>query len=319
MKNFWEKFGCLVIGWNFNILQFCSEASHKRLKKYTSAMLILIILWAFIGYSFVKRYVGAPWTVCVISAIIFVIIIIQIERQIILTVGKTGWLAAFRILIAIIMALIGSTILDQIIFKDDIGKKMIEIVDKQVTAQLPDRLTVIDAKLKELQIEMDSLERKISQLNGEIYRQPTIQSVSTATNPIPIRRPDGTDTVVYRTSVSRTPMPNPKIAEKESNEQRLEKLREEKSGFTDKKMNAESLLREELKSKQGFLEELNAIVNILKERPIALIFYLILFLFLMSLELFVVFSKVGDKKSDYDLIVEHQLEQKIRMLNGLKD
>jgi len=37
----------------------------------------------------------------------------------------------------------------------------------------------------------------------------------------------------------------------------------------------------------------------------------------MSLELLVVSSKVGDTKSDYDLIVEHQLDQKRKTLKGL--
>ena len=59
-------------------------------------------------------------------------------------------------------------------------------------------------------------------------------------------------------------------------------------------------------------------IEILKESVIARIFYIVLFVFLMSLELFVVFSKIGDKKSDYDLIVEHQLEQKAKTLNELK-
>ena len=101
------------------------------------------------------------------------------------------------------------------------------------------------------------------------------------------------------------------------NKQNLDLLRKQQEEYTQRKLNEETLLRKELSSKQGFLEELNAILEILKERPVALIFYLILFLFLMSLELFVVFSKIGDKKSDYDLVVEHQLKQKMKTLNEL--
>jgi hypothetical protein len=157
MKNLWMKIGCLLTGWNYRILGSCTEASCKQLKKYTSALLILIILWAFIGYSFAERYIRAPWWSCAIVAVIFVIIIIQIERQIILTVGKNHGLATFRVAIAFIMAVIGSAILDQIIFKDDIEKKMIEIVDRQVNEQLPNRLNIIDTELNKLQIDVDSL------------------------------------------------------------------------------------------------------------------------------------------------------------------
>lgn len=317
MKNWWMRVGCMLTGWNPHILESCTEASRKQLKKYTSALLILIILWAFIGYSFSERYVQAPWWGCLITALVFVTIIIQIERQIILTVGKNKGLTIFRLIIAFIMAIIGSVIIDQIIFKDDIEKKMIEIVDRQVIEQLPNRLTVINTKLQEIQHEVDSLDSKNLELYDEISRRPTIETISTLTSPLTIRKPDGSDTIVYRTTVSKNPISNPKVNEAEINRQQLERLRNQQEEYTKGKIDAEEILRRELKSNQGFLEELNAIIEILKQRPVALLFYLILFAFLMSLELFVVVSKYGDRKSDYDLVVEHQLEQKIKTLKNL--
>jgi len=317
MKTWWTKIGCLLTGWNSNILQSCTESSKKQLKKYTSAILILIILWAFIGYSFAERYVFAPWWGCLITAIIFVIIIIQIERQIILTVGKNRTLATARAIIALIMAIIGSAILDQIIFKDDISKKMIEIVDRQVTEQLPNRLTIINTKLNDLQTEIDSLDKKNLELYGEISKRPTINIVSSSTTLLQIKQPDGTFKTLPQRTISNTPISNPKITEAQVNNQHLVVLRTQQQQFTMRKMNIENSLRSELKSKQGFLEELNAIIEILEQRPVALFFYLILFGFLLSLELFVVASKIGDQKCDYDLIIEHQLEQKKRTLNEL--
>jgi len=317
MRNWWTKFGCLLTGWNFEILQSCTEASRKQLKKYTSALLILIILWALIGFLFAERYVSAPWWGSLITSIVFVIIIIQIERQIILTVGKSKGLAAFRLIIAFIMAVIGSAILDQIIFKDDIEKKMIEIVDRQVTEQLPNRLTIINTKLQEIQTEVDSLDRKNIELYTEISNRPTIETVSTTTAPITIKKHDGTDSIVHRTTVSKNPILNPKMKEAEINTKHLDELRRQQEDYTQRKIEAENSLRDELKSKQGFLEELNAMIEIVTERAEALIFYLILFVFLMSLELFVVASKFGDKKSDYDLVIEHQLKQKEKTLEKL--
>lgn len=317
MKNWSTKLACLLTGWNYKILNTCTEASRKQLKKYSSAMLILIILWAFIGYSFAERYVGAIWWVCLIVAFIFVVIIIQIERQIILTVGRNRWLSAFRFVIALIMAVIGSAILDQIIFKDDIEKKMIEIVDRQVTRQLPNRLTVIDSKLRDLQGEIDSLEKRNLKLQEDISRRPTINTVSTTTTTVQVPNEDGTISEIPRQTVTTTPIPNPKVTEVKLNTDRLEDLRVQQQQFTQSRMNAEDKLRKELGDKQGFLEELNAVVEILSGSTVAFIFYLILFLFLMSLELFIVMSKVGDGRSDYDLIVEHQLEQKKKTLSQL--
>lgn len=58
----WVKFGCFITGWNRNILANCTEASHKALKKYTSSMFILILLWAFTGYCFI--ILPKTWTTC---------------------------------------------------------------------------------------------------------------------------------------------------------------------------------------------------------------------------------------------------------------
>jgi hypothetical protein len=317
MTNWWTRIGCFLTGWNINILETCTESSRKQLKKYTSAILILVIIWAFIGYSFADHYVHAQWWACVITAIIFVVIITQIERQIILTVGKNHGLAIFRLIIAFIMAIIGSAILDQIIFKDDISKKMIEIVDQQVNEQLPNRLTIINTKLQEIQIEIDSIDKKNIALYQEINKQPTLKTVSTSTTFLKIQQQDGSFKTEPQHSFSSNPIANPKIKESEINNTHLDGLRKLQEEYTKRKMDSENLLRSELKSKQGFLEELNAIIVILGERTIALFFYLILFGFLMSLELFVVVSKFGDKKCDYDLVIEHQLEQKRRTLNEL--
>ena len=317
MTNWWTRIGCFLTGWNINILESCTESSRKQLKKYSSAILILVILWAFIGYSFAERYVDAPWWSCLITAIIFVVIIIQIERQIILTVGKNHALAIFRLIIAFIMAIIGSAILDQIIFKDDIEKKMIEIVDMQVNEQLPNRLTVINIKLQELQADADSLDKKNLGLYNEINKRPTLNTTSSSTTYLKVAQPDGSFKTEPQYTFSSNPIANPKIKESEINNKHLDGLRNLQEDYTKRKMDAEDLLRNELKSEQGFLEELNAIIQILKESPVALIFYLIIFSFLLFLELFVVASKLGDKKCDYDLVIEHQLEQKRRTLYEL--
>lgn len=93
----WIQLGCFLTGWNREILLQCSEASFKYLKKYTAALLILIVLWGFTGFCFAQRYVHAPLWGCVLSSVIFIVIVIQIERQIILTVGtsKSIFFSAF--------------------------------------------------------------------------------------------------------------------------------------------------------------------------------------------------------------------------------
>lgn len=313
----WIKLGCFLTGWNSKILSQCSEASYKHLKKYTAALLILIILWGFTGFCFAQRYVGAPLYGCILSALIFVIIVIQIERQIILTVGTNRWGACFRIFIAVIMSILGSAILDQIIFGDDIKKKMVEINDRLVQEQLPMRLNVIDARLNELQTEIDSLDRVNMILNEEIAKNPNPKVTSTSTTYRQEKQEDGSYKRIPETTVTTVPMPNPRIKQVETNNSNLDKLRKQQEEFTEKKLSVENDLRKELSSNTGFLEELRAMIEIISTRLEALIFYIIIFSFLISLELFVVTSKLGDKKCDYDMIVEHQLDIKKAALEEL--
>lgn len=313
----WIKVGCFLTGWNSRILAQCSEASYKHLKKYTAALLILIILWGFTGFCFAQRYVGAPLWGCALSAFIFIVIVIQIERQIILTVGTNWWGACFRFFIAVIMSVLGSAILDQIIFGEDIKRKMVEITDRQVQEQLPLRLNVIDENLRKLQIEIDSLDKVNISLNEEIAKKPRIMTVSSTTTYRSEKQEDGSYKQIPETIVSTTPIANPRIEQVNANNLNLERLREQQNEFTQRKINVENDLRKELSSNVGFLEELRAMIEIVSTRVEALIFYLVIFSFLISLELFVVTSKLGDKKCDYDLIVEHQLEIKKAALEEL--
>ncbi|MCH8555974.1 MAG: DUF4407 domain-containing protein [Schleiferiaceae bacterium] len=317
MKNLWIRLGCFITGWNYTILSGCTEASKKQIKKYTSAIFILIILWGFIGYSFAQRYIGLDWMYSSIVALVFIVLIIQIERQIILTVGSNKLLGIFRFIIALIMAILGSAIIDQIIFKDDIEKKMIEIVEHQVEEQLGNRVRLIDEKIFELRANIENISEKNSLLYSEISAKPTTMVVSSITQPMAIKRDGLPDSIVNRTTVNRNPIPNPKIDEARINDKLLDQMREQLDNYLLKKLDVQDNLRAEISSKQGFLEELTTTISILKESIVALVFYIILFVFFVSLELFVVASKIFDKKSDYDLVIEHQLSQKKKTLDEL--
>lgn len=111
--NWWIKFGCKLTGWSSSVLAQCSEASKTQLSKYTSALLILMIVWSITGFCFAQRYIGLPVWGCILVSLVFITIVIMIERQILLALHPTKKLVAFRFVIAVIMAIVGSTIFDQ--------------------------------------------------------------------------------------------------------------------------------------------------------------------------------------------------------------
>jgi hypothetical protein len=314
----WTKIQCLLVGWNKELLTSCTEASRKRLKKYVSALIILMILWAFTGYCFADRYLQASLSMCILVSLVFVVLLVHIERQIILTVGKVRLAWIVRFVIAVLMSLLSSSIIDQIIFKDDIEKKMIEITDRQVVEQLPNRMADIDTKLRELQADIDSLELVNINLNAEYVKNPTIKTVTSNTEHKTMRKVSGVDTLVAVTNYTRTDVPNPVGKRIEHNDETIGLFRKQQEEYTAKKLDAANSLREEISSKKGFLEELNTIIQIMRERIEALIFYLVLFCFLLFIELFIVVSKFADGKCDYDEKVEHQLSMTLKALGELR-
>lgn len=95
------KIGCFIIGWKSDILKECGEASHRTFKRYISAIIILSIIWGTIGFCFADRYVGIESLHGkILISLVFTTIIICIERFIILTVGKLGWMGFIRGLLA---------------------------------------------------------------------------------------------------------------------------------------------------------------------------------------------------------------------------
>ena len=309
--NWWQKFGCFLIGWNPKILMNCTEASHKALKKYTASILILVFIWGATGYCFAERYLTVTtWWGCALTALSFIIIVIQIERQVILTVGKNKLLTIFRVILAVFMALIGSAILDQIIFKNDVAKVLIELRTDQAKIISGKRQLTIQAEINKLTTTMDSLENINTRLNDEVAKHPTVAVTNVITERVPVTLPDGTRRTETKSTLSRLNVASTRIEQIKTNAVTIRACSSRLEKLYNQKINVEETVRKELDENSGFLEELKAMIIIIKNDLVAGVFYFILFAFIFSLELLVVMSKVGDNKCDYDLIIEHQLNVK---------
>lgn len=309
--NWWIKFGCMLTGWSSNVLAQCSEASRSHLSKYTSALLILILIWGVTGFCFAQRYIGLPWWGCVMISLFFITIVIMIERQIILTIGKSISMLLFRAAIAFVMAFIGSTIFDQTLFGKDIDKQMANTIEIQVEDLTKKRVRVIDEKIASLRFEIDSLDQKNAMLQADVNAHPFVIQKSVTTTTSKIVTPEGEIKTFNTPSVTSTQVANPKQAIIDGNNNRLKDLRKDENKWSEKKQTVEEDVRRECKASVGFLEELEAMWDIITTRKLAGVFYLIFFTFLMSLELFVVVSKMVDKECDYEVAIKGA--QKVRI------
>ena len=302
--------GCFLIGWNKDIMKECGEASYRQFRKLLSAICIMMVLWGTIGYCFADRYINiqsCALKLCVSFAFMF--IVLCVERVIILTVGKARLMGVMRVLLALCMAILGSCIFDQIIFRNDIEQAIQEHREDVIGETIIKRLSIYDSDIQRITQEMDSLSKTTIALNEELQKRPVIKgtNVSTQEQVVGIDE-NGKPKKVKTQTVNTVTLANP-LAEqlKANNDQiqiysaQLEQLRQ------DKKEVSETVRKEMSQRAPGFIEELEATLKVVSQSPISLAFYIILFCFLTFLELFVLTIKMGENKCDYELIVENQL------------
>lgn len=304
------NFGCFLIGWDKNILKECGEASYRQYRKLLSAICIMIVLWGTIGYCFADRYINIESCILKLCiALVFMFIVLCVERVIILTVGKARLMSFMRVLLALCMAVLGSCIFDQIIFRNDIQQAIQEQRENVISETIMKRLSIYDSDINRITQEMDSLSKATIALNEELQKRPVIKgtNVSTQEQVVGVDE-NGKPRKVRTQTVNTVTLANP-LAEqlKANNDQiqiyskQLEQLRQ------DKKEVAETVRLEVCQRPPGFIEELEATLKVVSQSKISLAFYIILFCFLTFLELFVLTIKMGENKCDYELLVEKQL------------
>lgn len=331
MKNWWLKFGCFLTGYNYDIMKLSSEASAKAVKRYTSALLIVSIIWGFVGFAFSDRYLRLDITGAAVGAITMIFIVIQIERQIILTIEKNVPALIIRGGIAIIMAILGSVIIDQIIFKEDIEIQQEFIIDEKVSKVLPGKLLEINNEIGRLDSLYTQKNNERAELIDEITKNPIIKMPEFVTTKTPgtikksvIDQDTGLSSIIevdttYTTrTFSSKSIENPKASLIEKIDNQIKELSEKRDEYNSMKIGIKSNLEKELKNKVGFLDELKTMKVLLSESWIALSVWILWFLFFLFIELFVVISKFSKNgQTDYDLTIIHQKNVRIDAINEL--
>lgn len=324
MNNWWVRFGCFLTGYNYAIVKNSSEIAAKAVKRYTSAMMIVCILWSFIGFTFTKRYVhGGTWG-SLVGAAFFVLIITQIERQIILSINPTKWLYIARGIIAALMAVIGAIIIDQIIFKEDIDLEKITFIEARVkkalgpkTEELRYQITSIDTVIAKKSFEKNLLVEEVAKnptilvySTHQMMKEQEVKSIDPATG-LPVTKRTSAPTSV----TSSDNVANPKIALIQPLQDNINLLTTQKAEKENALLNIRPSLEREISSKVGFLDELEVMYSLITKSGVALSVWLIWFFFLLGLEMLVLISKMNEKENDYERTVKHHMNLQFKKLD----
>ena len=302
--------GCFLIGWNKEILSECGEASHRQFRKLLSAICIMMALWGTIGYCFAERYINIESTILkALVAMMFMLIVLCVERVIILTVGKARLMTLMRVMLALCMAVLGSCIFDQIIFSNDIRQAIQERREDVIKETILKRMSIFDNDEKRITQEMDSLNKATIALGDELMKKPTIKSVNVSTQEQVVGVDEnGNPKKVRNRNTEIVNIANPLAEQLKSNNSQIEIYQNQLEQLRQDKKDIAKKVTDEVSTRPlGFIEELEATLSVVSKSVVSLVFYIVLFCFLTFLELFVLTIKMGDTKCDYDLIVENQL------------
>ena len=201
--------------------------------------------------------------------------------------------------------------------------KMKEVRTAQINLEIPKRMSHIQEDINRTTLVIDSIGKANILLYESLAKKPTISvSEVSRTTKVVGEDEDGNPIKRVDTTVNNRAVDNPLSAQVKANEKALDLYKVQLENLQNKKMSIAEDVRISYEQAQGgFLEELKALISIVSSDLAAGIFYLVLLLFLLALELLIVMSKFGDKKCDYDLTIEHQLAIKADRLrntmNGL--
>ena len=320
-KNKWLRFGCFLIGYNYSLLRNCSEASKKAVRKYTAAMLIIMILWLLIGFLFAKEYLRLSVLGSGFLGVILMIVVIQIERQIILGTKNIGT-TMFRVVLAFVMAVLGAIIVDQIIFKEDIERARIAHIEAQIKNILPQKIQEINVQIAEIDTLLASKQLERELLMKEVSKQPTIKLPSYESKKVPktiIVNGVPKDTFVISRSYSFESIPNPKKKSLDQADDQIDTFLNDKALLHEKIGNVREKLEEQLKNNKGFLDELEVMYTILSSSMVSRIVWGLWIVFFLIIELLVLVSKMFEKENDYQKMVHHQMRVRMEALSKLTD
>ncbi|NGM63736.1 DUF4407 domain-containing protein [Sphingobacterium sp. SGR-19] len=315
MKDWWLKFGCFITGFNYNLVKNSSEQSAKNVKKYTSAMLLIVLVWFFIGYSFATRYLHLAGWGGVFGGVLMSFVVIQIERIIILSTRVSIWSSLFRVLLALVMSILGAFIMDQITFKDDIELRKAQVMDERVKVAVKQSEEDIQKQIQDLDTMIAAANSRYETVSEDLKKNPVI--ITSYTNRSVTR--DGQGKEVNSTqSTNKSVMENPKKLEMEQLHKQIETLQNKKFALAASIMSIKERKEQELNASTGFLDELTLLHDVVTSSSIGLFVYLLFLFFFLAIELFVLVMKLTDSDSDYDRLLRHQTDIRVQMLDKLR-
>ena len=128
------KFFSKITGDDYNMLVNDTPASKKKVVMFANALFLPVILWFLTGYGMATQIFYMSMIHGLIAGAVAGFIVFLIDRSIILA-ECCGTISYVRILLGFFVATIGSVIIDEIVFKEDIDHHLAQTLEAKIDAE----------------------------------------------------------------------------------------------------------------------------------------------------------------------------------------
>jgi hypothetical protein len=150
------KFACRITGDDYQILKSETTPSRKKVLSLAIAVFIPTIMWFITGFLMVYSVFEKSFLTAFLSGLVAAMMIFIIEKLVVMSNGSK-WLLLFRVVLAFLVAAVGSVFLDEVIFAKDISQQLAVNQDKILTQKKED---VLLAYKDELMVKLGLAEQK---------------------------------------------------------------------------------------------------------------------------------------------------------------
>lgn len=117
------KFACFITGDNYQMLKSETTPSRKKVIALAMAVFVPTLMWFITGFLMVYAVFEKPLHTAIFAGLLAAAMIFIIEKLVVMSSGSK-WLVMFRVLLAFLVAALGSVFLDEVIFDKDISQQM---------------------------------------------------------------------------------------------------------------------------------------------------------------------------------------------------
>jgi|GEM_PF-3253454 len=286
------KISCVLTGESYKIVKTESIKSIQKITTYGSLMIMMIIIWGINGYFLSKNIFNNTVAVSLAISIFCMFLIYVIESSVIKMSSVGTLMAVVRLSLALISALIGSIIIDEIMFKSDIEGQLHSNSQTEVIESLNQ-----DPGLKQLKTQLADENRILNEKDQEIknLRNSTNQESETGVGP--------------RTNLLKSELNKLEVEQSNSNI-KIQMLNNSIASET-------RSLRLTIPNESGILKNIAGLCKYLNSHPSYWAVWGFFFALSLIIELLVLIIKATSLETSYEVKKKRQDELRILQLNNI--